>query len=204
MEDISAQIVNTPTYDFIPYIAKGLDFLISHYPNLLVGVKVIIGWLIGISIPVSVFLFIAIIITVERLKMVRRKEEETFEAKIDMGYTPQVTPDHQKGNPEIGRKWDMVLQHVESQNANDWRQAVLEADIILGELLTQMGYRGEGIGEQLKRGTKADFSTLDFAWEAHKVRNELAHAGSDFSFNQYDARRVIQLYRKVFEEFYYL
>jgi hypothetical protein len=203
MED-TPQLVNVPSYDFISYVGKALDFIILHYPNFLAGVKVVISWLIAISIPVSVFLFIAIIITVERLKMVRRKEAETFDAKIDMGYTPQVVQNNQKGDMEIARKWDKVLQHVESQNPSDWRQAVLEADIILGELLTKLGYKGDGIGEQLRRATKADFATLDSAWDAHKVRNELAHSGSEYQFNQFDARKVIQSYRRVFEEFYYL
>jgi hypothetical protein len=116
----------------------------------------------------------------------------------------QGEDESKKGNAEMAKKWDMVLKHVESPNENDWRQAVIEADIILGDLLTNLGYKGQGIGEQLKRANKADFKTLDDAWDAHKVRNDLAHSGSEIPFSQFEARRVIQLYRKVFLEFFYI
>ena len=75
---------------------------------------------------------------------------------------------------------------------------------MLGDLLMKMGYRGESIGEKLKRVDKGDFKTLDDAWEAHKIRNEIAHAGFDYPFSQHDARRAIGMYRRVFEEFFYI
>ncbi len=102
------------------------------------------------------------------------------------------------------KKWQKVLEHVASPNPSDWRLSILEADILLGDLLTKMGYKGEGIGEQLKSVEKSDFHTLDEAWEAHKVRNKVAHDGSDFPLNQREAQRVIALYEAVFKEFYFI
>ena len=67
-----------------------------------------------------------------------------------------------------------------------------------------MEYHGDSIGEKLKKVEKADFKTLDEAWEAHKFRNQIAHEGSTMSVNQYEAKRVVNLYKKVFEEFYYI
>lgn len=101
-------------------------------------------------------------------------------------------------------KWNKIMEHIESENANDWRLAILEADIILGEMLDKMGYRGEGIGEQLKSVEKSDFTTIDDAWEAHKVRNLIAHEGASFIITEREAKRVIELYRKVFEEHGYI
>ena len=103
----------------------------------------------------------------------------------------------------MARRWGTVVKHIESESPNDWKQAILEADIMLDDLLTNMGYRGESIGEKLKRVDPAHFETLNDAWEAHKIRNDIAHQ-SQYSLNQIDARRVIQQYRKVFEEFYYI
>ena len=96
------------------------------------------------------------------------------------------------------------MAHVDSPNTSDWRQAIIEADIILGDVLTRMKYQGEGIGEQLKGANKADFKTMDQAWEAHRIRNQKAHEGSDFAMSQHEAKRVINLYKQVFEEFFYI
>jgi hypothetical protein len=87
---------------------------------------------------------------------------------------------------------------------SSWRGAIVEADILLAELLTDLRLTGETIGEQLKAANRSSFTTLDLAWEAHKVRNEIAHAGSAFEMTDREARRTIDLFRRVFDEFGYI
>ena len=106
----------------------------------------------------------------------------------------------QKGN----KRWERVIAHLNSTSVNDWKFAILEADIILDELLDATGYRGETVSDKLKRVEPSDFQTLDQAWEAHKVRNMIAHEGSDFVISEREARRIIGLYQAVFEEFHYV
>jgi hypothetical protein len=101
-------------------------------------------------------------------------------------------------------RWAQVEKHLESENQNDWRLAIIEADIMLDELVKSMGYQGDSLGERLKGVEQSDFTTIDAAWEAHKVRNQIAHAGSDFILTQREARRVLALYRQVFQEFQYI
>ncbi len=102
------------------------------------------------------------------------------------------------------KKWKKVLEHVSSANPSDWRLAILEADILLGDLLTKLNYKGESIGEQLKSVDRLDFQTLDLAWEAHKIRNGIAHEGSDYVLSPNEAKRVIGLFQEVFTEFRYI
>lgn len=104
----------------------------------------------------------------------------------------------------LNEKWERVLKLVESDSSSDWKLSILEADIMLEEILDKMGYHGESMGEKLKSIEKSDFETLDYAWEAHKIRNSIAHEGGDFLLNQREAKRVIELYKRVFEEFYYI
>ncbi len=99
------------------------------------------------------------------------------------------------------QKWEKVLAHVESLNESDWRIAIIEADIILDELLDKLSLPGDSIGEKLKAVEKSDFRTLDDAWEAHKSRNRISHDGQEYILNQREAKRVIGLYEKVFKEF---
>lgn len=103
---------------------------------------------------------------------------------------------------EINSHWQSVLNHIESINDNDWRLAILEADIMLSGLLDNLFLPGDTMGDKLKAVEKSDFTTVDNAWEAHKIRNQIAHDGLSFILNQHEARRVIELYRTVFEEFH--
>ena len=61
--------------------------------------------------------------------------------------------------------------------------------------------QGTTIGEKLKSASPNSFKTLDQAWRAHRVRNEIAHAGSDFVLTKKAAQDTITQYKMVFEEF---
>ena len=101
-------------------------------------------------------------------------------------------------------RWIRVQNLIQSHTSSDWRQAIIEADILLDEMLTRMNYEGDSIGDKLKQIEESDFITLNKAWEAHKIRNHIAHRGGGFTFSESEAERVINLYRQVFEEFYYI
>lgn len=189
------QVVNVPSYDIVGILQKWIIWLIHNGPGLL---QTFLAHLVIIALPVCMMLVIGIIFAIDRTKAIRRKEKEIYYPKVDTSFIDD------SGDEALTSRWKTITEHVESENQNDWRQAIMEADIILNEILDKMGYKGESIGEKLKRVEKADFNTLDQAWEAHKIRNVIAHEGASYSLTQYEAKRVIGLYREVFEEFYYI
>ena len=195
--DIS--IVAVPVADVVP----GLDAIyksgIQSLPLLLNSIKHIIGAITAITIPISVVLLIGIIYSVERLKMIRKKEEEMYDIKVVPAYDAV-----DQGDPALAHRWEKIQSLISSQNESDWKQAIIQADIILDDLLNKMGYKGESVGEKLKRIEPSDFNTLNEAWEAHKVRNSIAHDATGPAMNEHQAKMVINLYKKVFEEFYYI
>ncbi len=195
---------DTQPFSFIlPDISQWLTsfghWLVGIYPSLVSGVKGTFGIVILLSFVLSLFFLIGIIYCVEGLKKIRKREEEIHDLKVEPGFDVAQT-----GDTVMAHRWDNALKLVESDNPNDWKQAIMEADIILDDLLMKMGYRGESVGEKLKRVELGDMKSLDEAWEAHKVRNQVAHGGSDFVLNQHDVKRVMHMYKKVFEEFYYI
>ncbi|HAO64898.1 TPA: hypothetical protein DCQ44_02855 [Candidatus Taylorbacteria bacterium] len=102
------------------------------------------------------------------------------------------------------QKWQKVQGHVNSENPAEWRLSILEADVMLEEMMLVQGFHGDSVGEMLKNTSKGDFKTIDAAWEAHKIRNAIAHEGSDFLLSQRESKRVIELYAMVFKEFSYV
>ncbi len=102
-----------------------------------------------------------------------------------------------KGNS----RWERVVALASSSDEGNWRRAIIEADSMLGDLLTERGYPGETLGEQLKNGNPLQFTTLDLAWQAHKVRNAVAHLGEAYPLSERETRATIDFYARVFEEF---
>jgi hypothetical protein len=192
-------LVSPPQLDIAPVAEKAFLYLSTHYPEFFAAIKSTIGFFVGLSIPLSVIFIVGIIVSIERLKRIRQAEDKILNPHVEMGY--QTVGVSEPAN-NLGNRWRTAMEHVSSDNPNDWRQGIIEADIILEEMLRGMGYRGDSIGDMLKRVERADFDTLDQAWEAHNVRNRIAHDGSSFIISQVEAKRILALYRQVFEEFF--
>jgi flagellar basal body-associated protein FliL len=97
-------------------------------------------------------------------------------------------------------QWQNVLDHANSDNASDWRLAILEADTMLESASQRLPVVADTLGERLKKLDKSDLRTLDNAWEAHKVRNRIAHDGFDFEITKHETLRVINLFESVLRE----
>lgn len=156
-------------------------------------------------------LILIIWISVKRRQIYRNKEEKK---KIENPQNNSLTKEEVVSDLPVGkapetkivvnRRWDNIRTLINSHNLNDWKQAILEADIILDEMLEKMGYQGSSVGEKLKQIEPSDFLTLNEAWEAHKFRNKIAHEGLNYRMSKDEAERVIDLYEKVFKEFYFI
>lgn len=108
--------------------------------------------------------------------------------------------EHFNKRPKNHRLEEM-LTHIASENPGDWKLAIIEADIILDEILKSGGYTGASLGERLRGISSGQLRSLDDAWQAHKVRNQIAHGGADFVLTRRLAEDTIKQYRTVFHEF---
>jgi hypothetical protein len=97
-------------------------------------------------------------------------------------------------------RWAAVVENVSSANESDWRLAILEADIVLDDMLKGMGALGDTVADRLKSVNEHTIPSVQKAWEAHLVRNRIAHDGANFSLSQHEARRVIGLFETVLKE----
>jgi hypothetical protein len=98
-------------------------------------------------------------------------------------------------------RWQSVQTHLASSNPNDWKLAIIEADVLLERMLEKAGFVGKTIGDKLKGATSRTFATIDDAWNAHRVRNQIAHGGADFVLTQKIAKETLIMYERVFKEF---
>ena len=128
------------------------------------------------------------------------REKELHEQEHGHMHETHAPTEEAPKNPQ----WERVWLLGNSTNESDWRRAILEADTMLGDLLVHLGYRGGGVGEQLRDANPLQFSTLDLAWKAHRVRNDIAHGAEGFHLSSRDANATIDYYRRVFEEFDYI
>jgi hypothetical protein len=182
-----------------------LEYIIVRIYELVSGVQVdpgqipdwvlyFVGQIALIGMTLSVVL-LALVVYV-RIRIVFAEHEGFGQKDREMIVEESFVEDVPKN-----ARWEHVRNLIASQQEGDWRRAIIEADSMLGTLLTDQGYRGSTIGEQLRDANPLQFTTLDLAWKAHKVRNEIAHGGEAYKLDERDARATIDLYQRVFEEF---
>lgn len=163
---------------------------VFNYAGLQATVAHIWLWIIYIGYIIAVLSLIVIIyLTIQLFEL--RKREDVF-------YSTPITPPETSG--DANPRWLHVQSLAESTSPSQWREAIIEADIMLDDILERNGYVGDGVGEKLKAVESGGLSTLNDAWEAHKVRNQIAHEGSDFNLSESITRRTIGRYEAVFRE----
>jgi hypothetical protein len=158
------------------------------------GVVALMGqiWLLitVLAVLISLAAIGVMVYSTARIFQVRQEEAPLFAT---------VTQYQEHERLETSR-WSYIKELISGTNESNWRQAIIEADIILDELLTRLGYVGDSVGEKLKQVNPTHFQTLNNAWEAHKVRNQIAHEGSAFGLTDRLAYRTIANYEAVFRE----
>jgi hypothetical protein len=151
--------------------------------------------------------FIAIIIyTTIRMFEIRAKEHAYLHHEIEEYAHNQALREKELQGKGVfkNERWKKVLDYLFSTNENDWKLAVIEADSMLFDLLTQLGFKGETLGDKLKEANQSNFRSLSTAWEVHNIRNRIAHEGASFELSLHEAKRVIALYEQIFQEFGYI
>lgn len=147
-------------------------------------------WIIIIGYALSVVALFIIVYAMVRLFELRKREEKFYSTMI-------AAPETAGG---MHPRWEHIQSLLEGTGPSKWREAIIEADIMLDDVLTKQGHAGAGVGEKLKSVDEAELATLQDAWEAHKVRNLIAHQGSSFDLSDSLAQRTIAHYEAVFRE----
>lgn len=156
----------------------------------------IFGRIIGFILAIFTVLFLfAIFYSTIRIKEIEKEERRLKKEKFEK--EEFVTPARHE-------KWKLIESHMFSNSPAEWRVAIIEADTILEELTIRLGIAGETLGDRLKNASPSEFSNTQSAWEAHKVRNKIAHSGSSFELTRAEANRVIRIYEDIFREFNYI
>ena len=148
-----------------------------------------------ISVLISMLCIFIIIFSLVRLYEIQVFDRLEIEHEINHALAKDKETDKSQ-NP----RWKYILTLVESPNDSDWRIAIIEADSLLEESFKEKDLIGDTMSELLEDAKSNGYPSIQSAWDAHIVRNRIAHEGQEFSLTQVEARRVIKLYQNIFED----
>jgi len=169
--------------NFSDAIVSSFDFLrVISESNTILVVKLI-------SVFLSI-IFIAIIL------------KKLYEIQNILHPAPVYLPAGGESKPQrrtYENEFEQVKNYVESDLGTEWKIAVLEGDKIMDDALINIGTLGETMGERLKNTSKTSMPSLDLVWEAHKLRNLIAH-DINVSVSQDQAIYAIESYERALRE----
>lgn len=133
---------------------------------------------------------LAVYFVIQFQKLVKQK----LEAMKSLLHIPETA----SGGGVISR-WGEIVRHFESIKEAEWKFAIIEADKLVDDLLKQAGYLGDTMGERLMNIEQGQLLSLQGLWEAHKVRNKLAH-DTNYFLRYAEARQAIKFYEEALRE----
>lgn len=109
-------------------------------------------------------------------------------------FLPKPTIDY----AEVYRQWQVIESQYQG-SPGELQSAILAADRLLDHVLKKVSF-GSTMGERLKNAQNrfSSYESYQNAWEAHKVRNHLAHE-MDHRIDERELRAAIGQYRRALE-----
>ncbi len=112
---------------------------------------------------------------------------------------PTVHTPQPQGNPATLKHWANIVHRANTGTVENLRWAVMEADALVDMVLKQRGVAGEGMAERLQNARWAGSKLIDKVFDAHRLRNELAHTPG-FALTTHQAERALFAFRDFLKE----
>lgn len=194
MQPLTEQPLFDPTYLNIEYFFNKIYNAIGPIWNFITNPNT---WsTLGIiSVCISILCLFIIIFSIVRLFEIQVFDAKEIDEEINHALARDKETDR-SSNP----RWKYILTLIESPNESDWRVAIMEADSLLEESFKERDLVGNNMAELLEEAKSNGYPNIGGAWDAHIIRNKIAHEGQEFPLTQVEGRRVIKLYQNIFED----
>ena len=148
--------------------------------------------------------FIAIIIMASAIIILKKKGSAPAKSAESIP-SPMIAeqsavPATQKTPPgAMTARWEEILRHLASNVEAQWRFSLIEADKLVEDVLRRAGFPGDTMGERLMNIQSGQLQTIDGLWEAHKLRNRIAH-DLNYFLRYTEAKRAIEQFEATLRE----
>lgn len=110
-----------------------------------------------------------------------------------------IPPPMPKDDGTFQGAWNQIKEKLMAASDSDAAYLVIEADALLDDAMKHFRIPGETMGERLEFLTGPDLKSSQDLWDAHKIRNQIAHEGAK-NVLYVDALYAIEKYEKGLKE----
>lgn len=154
----------------------------------------------GLLAIAALLSFLAYMFAKQRMGFLSKKENIMYDIAHASDLHVSSTQTNQSSNNKADR-WRAITKKLESESEDMWKIAIMDADILLGEVLDEQGFDGSTIAEKLQSAATLHKDIIQYVWDAHKVRNAVAHEAAMALTNR-EAQLAISNYERFFQALY--
>lgn len=104
------------------------------------------------------------------------------------------------GLKKVTKKWEKIKKRLETGLEKEYKQAIIEADVLLNNCLISLKIGLETLEESLRKRIGPDtISNIEKVKEAHRIRNQIVRE-PDFKLNLEKTRELLAIYEKALQE----
>jgi hypothetical protein len=102
-------------------------------------------------------------------------------------------------NPMVLKHWTDIVKRANTGTPENLRWAIMESDALVDFVLKERQLLGDTMADRLANFRRSDSKNIDKLWEAHKLRNEIAHTPG-FKVTTKQAEKALFAYRDFLKE----
>jgi len=144
-----------------------------------------------IFIIISIILFIGVLYFISRTTWLKKSYLEN--AVEILTYRPF-------GVKKTFKQWAKIEKKLESNKEPDLKLAVIEAENLLEQIITKMGYEGETMADKLDQISSGVLPNIEDIKSAHKTRNNIIH-DPDYRLTPEQAKKIMKVYEDALRSF---
>lgn len=100
---------------------------------------------------------------------------------------------------KIDKDWMKILQRLESELETEYKLSVIEADLLLNDVMKRLGYEGKTLSEKLERVKPGVFVDLQSLKSADQIYQNLIYDTS-YQLTQAQAKKMIAVIEKALSD----
>jgi hypothetical protein len=102
-------------------------------------------------------------------------------------------------NPVVLKHWTDIVKRANTGTPENLRWAVMESDALVDFVLKDRQVLGETMADRLANFRREEYKSIDKLWDAHKLRNEIAHTPG-FKLTSRQAEKALLAFRDFLKE----
>lgn len=145
--------------------------------------------LLIIQIFFSIFSYIlifAIILLIYRMQLAAAVKAK-MKAAEKAGETPRES--------RILGRWNKIKERLDTNDENNYKLAILEADAMFDGVVESLGYLGKDLEDKIRQIPSREVGNADELIEAHKLRNTIVD-NPKTSISYYQAKKAFDVFEK--------